>query len=216
MIYLNIMNTEDLPEDGIMPTPNNQTLSDFYVRLGMAIAAWQFIESGLVTLYTHALGLNYKQEIQASFHVPASFRTRLDMVKAAILHSDLPDEGKQEWNKLSNKISEKSIRRNKLAHSLVFHDFKRKPDDSLFMSANPLDPTRSKGNYQQGDIISKSDLEAMIGVFSSLSEAMTNYDHKWLLPRTQALLVPSDKRPDALTNVPVDHFREASRWQPES
>jgi hypothetical protein len=34
-----------------MPKPSDQQISDFYVRLGLVIAAWQFVEAALVYAY---------------------------------------------------------------------------------------------------------------------------------------------------------------------
>lgn len=177
MIYMNVFKVSDLPHPAQpLPSPSPEVIGDFYVRFGMAIAAWQFIEGMLISLYGTAVGSPDSPAIQASFHIPVNFSTRIDMVNAALQRCNLDADALDEWNKLYRRARDNSKRRNAVAHSQVIFDSK---EDRLFLSQNPMNPL--KGGLD--DTISKKNLEDMIQSFDILYNDLHSFYIKYLRSR---------------------------------
>jgi hypothetical protein len=175
MIYLVMCTVEELPDPatGTMPEPAPEVTGDFYVRLGMTIAAWQLVESTLVWIYSAAVGSKNRDAVAASFHTPTSFRTRVDMTNEAVLRADLSDTLKAEWAALYKRLIKKGKRRNAIAHSIVMFDPKRRPQSQLFLSPNVNDPSRFSGKFGNSETITGRELEQMMHVFGDLRRDMT-------------------------------------------
>lgn len=176
MIYLLSATVEDLPPPaGPMPEPAPDQIGDFYVRLGMVLAAWQFVESTLAMIYAAAIGSQNYDALTASFHTPANFKTRLDMVREAVRRSGFDEDLISEWKGLYNKTSRKSKLRNKVAHSIVMYEPKQRDRNrQLFMCPSVVDPTRFDFSFPQSDVITQKELDEMIQSFERLrSDLMT-------------------------------------------
>ena len=165
-----------------MPRPTEIQVGDFYVRLGMTVAAWQFVETSLIHIYASAVRATQYNALAASFHTPASFRARLDMTNEAVEHSDLDANLKDVWTKLYKRLATKSLRRNRLTHSIVLFDPKRSPSDKqLFLAPNVSDPTRASQSFAPGEIITQSELDEMMHVFETLHSDLMAF-HQTLPP----------------------------------
>jgi hypothetical protein len=178
MIYVLVCKVAELPDPSkAMPKPSDQQLSDFYVRLGMAIAAWQFIESNLINVYATATKSHGQAAVAASFHVPTSFKIRLDMTNEAVMRSGASQDDLDEWGRLYKRLRAKGDRRNEIAHSVVIWQPQRKnPNKHLFLAANPQDPIRTASTeFNDAEIITQNDLENLIKAFSDLENDMTAF-----------------------------------------
>ena len=197
MIYIVSLPLEEMRKytPTTMPQPTDQQLSDFYVRLGMAMAAWQFIESVLVYLFSRALGSSATDPVAAAFHTPTNFRTRLDMTNEAMKRSLATPDLRTEWSKLYDRAVEKGKRRNRLAHSVVFFDPQhKKANRQLFISPSFGDPTRFDSKFSPKAIITQSQLDDMINMFNQLYDDLAGFHVKLLhLPPPST----SSPRPEA-------------------
>lgn len=201
MRWMLICKKEELPPpQGPFPEPTPEQQTNFFVRLGMALSAWQITESSLVAIYAYAVRTSNYAGVAASFHVPISFKVRLDMTNEAVQRSGIDDYGLRRWNKLYTKISRKNSRRNQFAHSVVCFDPKRKPKSQLFLAPPPSNPNNSIAAIAPSDVISASDLEAMLLSFEKLNQDMWVFLEEVLwkqVPRPGQQLT-SDKRPHLL------------------
>jgi hypothetical protein len=180
MIYILVCKVEELPDPTApMPTPDSDQIGDFYVRLGMAIAAWQFVEADLVHVYSASVKSWGHDAIAASFHVPTSFRVRLNMTDEAVGRAGLPVNLVDEWKALYKRLRKKGDRRNDIAHSVVIWQPQRKDRNKhLFLAASPSDPTRSATEFHDKDIITQNDLDNLISAFSKLGNDVTKFYRK--------------------------------------
>jgi hypothetical protein len=181
MIYILVCKVAELPDPlKSMPKPSDQQLSDFYVRLGMAIAAWQFVESNLINVYAIATKSFGQQAVAASFHVPTSFKIRLDMTNEAVMRSGSSQDLIDEWGKLYKRLRAKGDRRNKIAHSVVIWQPQRKnPNKHLFLAASPQDPIRATSTeFNDAEIITQNDLENLMKAFSDLENDISTFYRK--------------------------------------
>ena len=184
MIYLTSLPWKEISQHNAastMPKPSDQQISDFYVRLGLVIAAWQFVEAALVYAYGKAIGATNPTPLTASFHVPTNISVRLSMTDQAVKRSGIDAALLSEWEKLSAQVSQKMKRRNKLAHSIVIFDPHKKPDRQLFLSPNVDDPTRFDPLFSPGSIITRPELDDMLKVFEELHQRLTEF-HQRLPP----------------------------------
>ena len=171
MIYILACDVADLPEPSEpSPQPSPEQISNFYVRLGMAIAAWQFVDANLCHVYASAIGsLNY-EALTASFHVPINFRARLDMTDEAVKRSRISNDLIDEWAKLYAKLRKKSSRRNALTHgTVVFQPSQQKKDRQLFIAPSISDLTRSPRGLDLDTAIYQAHIDDMIQAFDALN-----------------------------------------------
>ncbi len=181
MLWMLCSKVADLPpQGGPIPEPTATQVGDFYVRVGMAIAAWQFVEASLFNIYASAVRSNQYASLGAAFHMPTSFRVRLDMTNEAVTHSDLAAPLKEEWNLIRERMAKKSGRRNKLIHGVVMFDPKRpQANQQLFIAPNVMNPAK---RFDETDIIRQSDLEAMLQVFEALAAELEQFRRKLPTP----------------------------------
>jgi hypothetical protein len=181
MYYLFSCKVEDLPPPGgLPPEPTAAQIGDFYVRIGLTVAAWQFVETSLFNIYACAVRSKQYAALGAAFHMPTSFRVRLSMADEAVAHSDLDQALKTEWETISSRLAKKSSRRNQLIHGIVMFDPKRPQlDQQLFISSNVLNPSMK---WADADFIRQSDLDAMLQVFDSLHNELETFRRKLPLP----------------------------------
>jgi hypothetical protein len=148
--------------------------------LGMAIAAWQFVESSLFTIYATAFDVqsvraNY-DALNAAFHVPSGFRVRLDMTSAALARAGLSDNLQAQWAGLSERAVKRSKRRNQLAHAVVcFQPYERPVGKQLFLTQNLTNIANRDSGLSQGSIIGQKELDEMRVSFEELSQALTDF-----------------------------------------
>lgn len=168
----------DLPDPkGPFPQPSNQQVSDFYVRLGIAVAAWQIIENDLVYTYGRTIRTEDFKSLAASFHTPISFRVRLDMTDAAIDQSAVSEVTKQEWKKLYERLGRQAKRRNLIAHSLVLFDPKRTNlVEQLFLAPHLTNPAKAPVTFKKGEVLHQSNLDEMIATFKALQLSLQKFN----------------------------------------
>lgn len=180
MFWMLMGETSDLPSpSGPFPEPDRQQIGDFYVRLGMTIAAWQFVESSLIMIYASAVRATQYNALASSFHTPTNFRVRLDMTNEAVLHCGLDTDLTTEWGKIYEKAKTKAKRRNQLAHAIVLFDPKRtNAQNQLFLVPHLLDPAKSPQDFGQGNVITQPELDAMLASFERLHEILMQFQRK--------------------------------------
>ena len=183
MIWMLVCKVAELPSpgNGPFPEPSKEETGDFYVRLGMTIAAWQFVESSLFTIYQCAfdpqrLSGASMEALSAAFHQPPGFRTRLDMTNAAIQHSSFDPAIKDEWNKLYTRALKRSKRRNVLAHAIVcFQPYERLPGKQLFLSGGLTNAATRQLALDDANIITQKQLDEMRVSFQELANALSQF-----------------------------------------
>jgi hypothetical protein len=172
-LYLLAGPTTDRPKAGHpLPEPTDQQMVAFFGRIGKAVAAWQFIESLIVIIFVRAIGAGNLDALAGGYYASTGFATRLKMVDAAVKGSHFSDPLKARWAKLWRKINDKSLRRNKLAHSVVVFMPSRGAEDRQLFLATKFDWPRPT-TFGQRNIITQSDLEDMIKVFDELHRELT-------------------------------------------
>lgn len=184
MRWMLSVKTEDLPPPaGPFPEPDADEQMAFFVRLGMTIAAWQLVESSLVIIYVRAIRTGNWNGASAAFHVPSGFKNRLDMANEAMQRSGLNSEWLDRWDKLYKRLSDKSKRRNELAHGMVLFNPKRRHKDRLFVSPNVMDPSNN-AREAPGEIITLTELDGMLKTFEKLGDDVSDFWQQapWPLP----------------------------------
>lgn len=177
MLWLNTYKVKDLPEPKKpVEDPKPEIIGDFYVRLGMAVAAWQFVEHSLIHTYARIVNAKNYKALAASFHIPVSFKARLDMTNAAIEQADLPKEYPTKWKKLYKSAGEKSKRRNEIAHSLVIFDPSKKTSQQMFLVKSVFNPATTIKLTKQSSIITMKELEELKNGFEKLHKDIVDFD----------------------------------------
>src|SRR3954453_11896353 len=149
------------PASGPMPQPTPSQISDFFVRFGLTIAAWQLVESSLFNIYARVIGARNHDSLSASFHTPTNFRTKLQMTDEAVKRSNIDTVLIDEWNKINVSATKRSKRRNSIAHSVVvFTPTEKDSSRQLFLSPNMSDVSRFSG-FTPGEIIIQSELDGI-------------------------------------------------------
>lgn len=119
----------------------------YWAALGRATAAWQFIESNLVQLYEFAIVGRHDNGAAASFHVPPGFRTRLEMVSAALEECDVPPVWLAAWRQLKRELSDLSSTRNIITHGTTIFDGSRAEGARLFLAKNLGNPAKRENVF---------------------------------------------------------------------
>jgi len=182
---MGVAKVAELKKPAEMPKPTDKQISDFYVRLGVTLAAWQFVEVAIFNIYASVIGAESKDHynaLAASFHTPMSFQIKLNMTDQAIQWACQDASLITEWDKLYKRTHNKNQRRNKIVHSMVMFDPSRQGDnEQLFLSQNIADPKRFDPNFSAGSVISQTELDAALEVFIALQQDL-HYFHLRLAP----------------------------------
>lgn len=151
---------------------------NFYVRLGMFMAAWQFIEAGLGSIYLVCLKIpsDRYESAKAAFYRCSDFNTRLEMTADAVKYSDLQENLKTEWASLKKQLKSCCENRNKIAHGVVYwapyeEEF---GDKEMFVEDN-LDNPKYKAKSKKFYF---SDLEDMTIDFDKKSDLLNDFLQK--------------------------------------
>ena len=183
MLWLTVSSAKSLPNPNVMPEPTREQIGEFYLRLGSAVASWQFVEASLGLIFSSAIGTSptsYKA-VLAAFHTPTNFRTRLDMTNEAVERATSENALITKWHSLRGRTRNQSKTRNAIAHSIVMFDPSKKTKNQLFLSPNVSDPTRFSGQFSQKNIITQTDLENAQANFEALNQELWDFAHE--LPR---------------------------------
>ncbi len=159
-----------------LEVPKTEIIGDFYVLLGTTVSTWQLVEHSLIKIYARIINAKNYKALAASFHIPTSFRTRLDLVDAAIKQVSLPEEYSAKWEKIYKSAKAKSKRRNEVAHSIVIFDPSNKPAKQLFLAKNINNPTKFKSILEQSAIISSRNLKDLRIGFEKLHKEIVEFD----------------------------------------
>lgn len=173
MRYMLLCKVAELPPaGGPHPTPNDQLQMNFYCRLGIFMATWQFVESGLSRVYfkaTRAPAESYNG-LKAAFYRNTSFNGRLEMTNDVIKHSSLDATLKGEWDEIKKTLKSYCEKRNKVAHGIVYWAPYEEvvPDNELFVGDNFDNPKYAdcRNRYYF------SDLEKMSKEFETANGAL--------------------------------------------
>lgn len=182
MLWMLVCKVEELPTPGgPRPEPAKEEIGDFYVRLGMAIAAWQHVESSLFSIYQccfdpHRSLASSMASLNAAFHQPAGFRTRLDMTNTAFECSPFDGAIKGDWGKLYTRALRRSQRRNALTHAVVcFQPYERPPGQQLFLSTGISKMATRQHAFDAEHTITQKELDEMRISFEQLEDAFSEF-----------------------------------------
>lgn len=140
------MSTQGRPTTG-PSTPTVEESAAYAAAMGRAMAEWQFIESGLVQLFEHALHRAHHPGLATVFHVPQGFRTRLEMCTAAVEKSGAPEPWIDRWKKICAKLQKLGQTRNVVSHGITMFDATRPPGARLFLTKNINHPDRRQNVF---------------------------------------------------------------------
>ncbi len=123
MRYMLLCRVGELPKNPqLAPQPNEHLQMNFYSRLGILMASWQFIESSLSGVYFCATTAPPEacESIKAAFYANSAFSVRLATTSEVIARSVLSDQIKAEWKPIAVELKRCSELRNKVAHGVVY------------------------------------------------------------------------------------------------
>lgn len=159
-------------------TPTAEESADYCAAVGRALVEWQFIESGLVQLFEHAIRSTHHAGAAAAFHVPQGFRVRLDMCTAALSKSGAPASWTARWKVLSGKLKGLGDKRNIASHGLTMFDATRPPEKRLFVTKNLGHPDKREDVFDHRVGITAEMLHKQAQEYSAAYEelaAFSNY-----------------------------------------
>ena len=136
--------------------------TSFYREYGLAMVAWQSVESELATLFSILTKIPPAMAIQI-FYSARSFNGRIDIFDAALTASEASDEAKSFTRALIKKAKKYSEYRNKFAHDQpLLHQYGSPAKFRVLM-------VDGKGQFQS-DEVKKQYVEAAAKV-SDITEA---------------------------------------------
>lgn len=182
MRYLKIVKVEDLQDARYedLEGPTHEEEANFYARLGIAIATWQFIEDFLFHIYEQAIGTVGVESLAAAFYATPGFRSRLEILDRAISHSAVAGSLVEDWERIKRKCNRKAQRRNKLTHGIVVFD-RRDEHERLYLRPSLSDPQRSPGGWKHtkaNDRIGIKEIEDMISGFEALHADLQGFQQQ--------------------------------------
>ncbi|MDP9917984.1 hypothetical protein J2W24_003640 [Variovorax boronicumulans] len=139
---------------------------------------WQFIESGLVQLFEHAIRGGHHAGVAAAFHVPQGFRIRLDMCTAAVSKSGAPAPWIARWKEISLKLKKLGDKRNITSHGITMFDATRPAGERLFMTTNLNHPDKRQDVFSHAVGVSVRNLHEQALEYSAAYDelaAFSNY-----------------------------------------
>ncbi|RZA12203.1 MAG: hypothetical protein EOP02_30740 [Proteobacteria bacterium] len=156
-------------------TPTAEESAAYAAALGRALAEWQFIESGLVELFEHALGGARHAGAVAAFHVPQGFRTRLDMCTAAVKKSGAPDAWIKRWKEIASGLKALGDKRNIASHGITIFDACRPVGQRLFMTTNINNPDKRQDIFDHAVGVGARTLHEQAKEYSAAYEDLTAF-----------------------------------------
>jgi hypothetical protein len=102
--------------------PDQKQIKEFYQAIGIALTAWQMVESALYLIFERSIVPKRPGSAGCAFHAPQHSKTQLAMADAAVRFAFFSaDEEKrndliERWDKLRRKVDKKLTIRNHFAH----------------------------------------------------------------------------------------------------
>lgn len=125
-------------------TPSRAEYQDFYTAYGECFSSWSGIEFNLLSIYIFSLNAPDYEAASAAFYSTTGFRAKLDMVNAVVTNSKRVDEDDLiVWKKVHENASQKSRRRNELAHNVVFFGRLSDLGERKMFVSDPRTPSKS-------------------------------------------------------------------------
>jgi hypothetical protein len=95
----------------------------FIYQFGLAISAWQFVESALGHLFVEIVsGKNNQSTAYAIYNAVVSFEVRIAMINAAFTSNKSNEKHLKAWEFVQKRILNKAKLRNRLAHLMIVND----------------------------------------------------------------------------------------------
>ena len=149
MYFLPIGSTQEREEVGSSSfEPPQEEYDLFYRTFGECFSVWSELEGRLLAIYVFLLKSSSYNAVAASFYTTNGFKAKLDLVDAVIKNSEIISTIDLDlWNKLNQKVSNKSKSRNQIAHQTIFYgSVNGKKSRKLFV-AHPRTPTQGTQLY---------------------------------------------------------------------
>jgi hypothetical protein len=155
-------------------TRDEETLLFYYI-IGRAITSGAMIEDQLINIVFESLeGRGNRNQIRASYQTIENFKSKLAFIDALLKSKPLPKLEISNWDRLRDRISKNSLKRNKLAHYMVSGDGRTEQAGSRIR----LMPMRSRLNEDGediSDILYIKDVANMHSDFFSLTFTIENF-----------------------------------------
>ena len=160
--------------------------SKFFEELGRTISRWALVEWSLCHIFCHSLGLTLESySAPAAFFAVINFRSKLDMVHAALRIQIADAEMLAEWTTLHKRLMTLSKARNKLAHGMVLLPVGGKPVLAGHIGDPHTHPKSSKSSIFSG--LSTKDFSKLQSEFSSLQTDLDAFRTKIQPPPSQSV-----------------------------
>lgn len=137
--------------------------------VGEAMFAWGQVEMRAYGIYLAALAAKSHEAAHASWEAQTGFRAKLAMADGCVRVSTAIKPDLDVWGKLKERCRKKSLRRNNIAHGVLFYEHTQSNLSRKFFIATP----DAEGKIDKRDFV--SDVIQMRNGFCQLADDLSDF-----------------------------------------